>query len=477
MVDNTDIFYKKYKKYKNKYFELKNKLGGYNSLDTLDTLKNYYIVSSHNSYLSGNQITGKADMKCITNFIELYKGGCIELDLFGIKENDIIVRHMPIVGSQILLSDIFKNIKDIISNNKMTGPIILYFDNKIIDINNQQIFWYLLFSILSDYLYPITNINILDTPLNNVIGKILIMWDEYHNDHDNKSLLIRKLIPPNKNDILNLYNLNNLNNLDKIYINEILDKNNIKTFFNNNKWTHFNKSNIKSKSINPYFTLYINNNKFFNKFIKNISYTQNNILRIHHKAHYINSTNFPLIPCLLNGAQMIALNTQSLDIQTLLMRKIFNNTSVRLKPLSLLSNKYFDYHNLLNDFKQFTFNILNINDILNNQNNQIKKILLTCDGENFSKSKNNIITIKNVHIDFLYFYIEIKLKNNKKYMGVFEINKNLDNLIIHQDITCILHTYSSKTSDKKLHCEWPKNLEENKDNIQIKIKFFIGYMP
>ena len=476
----ADTSYKKYQKYKNKYFELKNKIGGN---DNSQPLKNYYIVSSHNSYLSGNQITGKADMKCINNFIELYKGGCIELDLFGIKENDIIVRHMPIVGSQILLSDIFKNIKNIISNNQMTGPVILYFDNKTIDIKNQQIFWYLLFSILSDYLYPITNTNILDTPLNNVIGKILIMWDEYHNDYDNKSLLIRKLISPNKNDILNLHNLhnlhnlNNLNNLDKIYINQILDKDNIKSFFNNNKWTHFNKSNIKSKSINPYFTLYINNNKFFNKIKKNISYTQNNILRIHHKAHYINSNNFPLIPCLLNGSQMVALNTQSLDIQTLLMRKIFNNTSVRLKPVSLLSNRYFDYNNLLNDFKKITFKIYDIDDMLNNQHNQTKKILLTCDGENFAKTKTNIITIKNVHIDFLFFYIEIKLINNKKYIGVFKINKSVDNLIINEDIICILHTYSSKTSDKKLHCEWPKYLEENKDNIKIKIKFFIDYMP
>ena len=446
----ANIYYEKYQKYKIKYINLKNKIGGeYNT----DFLKNYYIVSSHNSYLSGNQITGKADMKCIINFLELYKGGCIELDLFSIKdEKDIVIRHMPIVGSEILLSDLFKNVKDIISNNEMTGPIILYFDNKFIDSKYHHIFWYLLFSTLSEYLYPITNINILDTPLKNVICKVLIMWDEYHDE--NYIGIIRKLIKPNREDIIKFND-----------INYILDKENIKTFFNNNTWTHFNNSNVKSKPINPYFTLYINNNKYFNKFKKNISYTQNKILRMHHKLYYINSSNFPLIPCLLNGAQMVALNTQSLDIQTLLMRKIFNNSSVRLKPQSLLSNKYSDYENLLNDFIKIRFNISIISDI---DVNQINKILLTCDGENYAKIKDNIIIIKNVHKDFLFFYIEIILNNNKKYMGVFEVN--------NKNITCILHTYSSKTFNKKLHCEWPKKLEETEDIIKINLEI-IDYMP
>ena len=58
-------------------------------------------------------------------------------------------------------------------------------------------------------------------------------------------------------------------------------------------------------------------------------------------------------------------------------------------------------------------------------------------------------------------------------MGVFEINKTLDNFVSNEDIICIL---SNIISDKKLHCEWPKKLEETKDIIKIKLEI-IDYKP
>lgn len=128
----------------------------------MERLSDYYIASSHNTYLEEDQLFGKTNIDCYINFLTYFGGGCIEIDIIRIEYNkeinnlDIIVGHYMTLTCELYLSDIFKKIKEFLENNnfKKLGPIIISFDNKYISNKNEyKLFWDMFYEYFEPYLY------------------------------------------------------------------------------------------------------------------------------------------------------------------------------------------------------------------------------------------------------------------------------------------------------------------------------------
>lgn len=262
----------KYLKYKYKYTKLKkkiNNIGGEN-----DYLSDYFIASSHNTYLEGDQLFSKSNLDCYKNFLEFFGGGCIELDLinYDAAKDDVEIKHEYTLTSIVYLTDVLMIIRTFIEKNQ-NSFIILSIDNKIKDKNIKKA--YNIFEkILDKYLY---NLIKPDYTINEIKGKILLKWNK--NIHDKSK-------------------------------------------------THFDKINVSSESNFYNITQpdIINNNKLYNKKYK----------RIYPKWYNISSNNYPFTPQLINGAQMIALNCQKPDLHMMIMREFFKKTFYVKKPQWML---------------------------------------------------------------------------------------------------------------------------------------------
>ena len=184
-------YYSKYLKYKNKYLSLKkNLVGGDDDNITDETLLlDCWIASSHNTYLSGKQLfDGSANVVCYTDFLKLYKGGCVEIDLQSVVDisgidisgnKDFVVSHGDsyIDLSKIYLRNILNAINTFIDNNKdLLGPIILSIDNKRNTRKKEEydLFWKILENTgIKDKLYEINqDYNALSLTVGQVKGKV-----------------------------------------------------------------------------------------------------------------------------------------------------------------------------------------------------------------------------------------------------------------------------------------------------------------
>ena len=262
----------KYLKYKYKYTELKKKINNIGGVD--DYLSDYFIASSHNTYLEGDQLFSKSNLDCYKNFLEFFKGGCIELDLINYdpEKNDVEIKHEYTLTSIIYLTDVLTIIKTFIEKN-LDSFIILSIDNKLKDKNTEKA--YNIFKkILGEYLYDLIKP---DYTISEIKGKILLKWNK--NIHDKSK-------------------------------------------------THFDKTNVisDSKFYNITQTDIINNNKLYNKKYK----------RIYPKWYNIASNNYPFTPQLINGTQMVALNCQKPDLHMMIMREFFKKTFYVKKPQWML---------------------------------------------------------------------------------------------------------------------------------------------
>ncbi|KAA8493753.1 1-phosphatidylinositol 4,5-bisphosphate phosphodiesterase delta-3 [Porphyridium purpureum] len=77
--------------------------------DMTQSLSKYYINSSHNTYLSGNQLTGDADLKMYGRAVEL-GARCVELDVWDGKLGDPIITHGHTLTSEISLASAVQEI-------------------------------------------------------------------------------------------------------------------------------------------------------------------------------------------------------------------------------------------------------------------------------------------------------------------------------------------------------------------------------
>jgi phosphatidylinositol phospholipase C, delta len=145
----------------NDAFDPRKELLSENDMD--EPLSEYWINSSHNTYLIGDQYKSASSVEMYSN--ALYRGArCLELDIWdGGKGSDgrpiPVVWHGGTLTTKIRFADIIKTIKVFLTFHPDTFPIILSFENHC-SIPYQQIMAQQLQKILGDALYVPTEVSL-----------------------------------------------------------------------------------------------------------------------------------------------------------------------------------------------------------------------------------------------------------------------------------------------------------------------------
>ena len=105
-------------------------------LNTSHSLVDYYINSSHNTYLKGHQLIGSSDPK-MYGFAVLNGYRLVELDCYNGQDDDIIITHGYTYVDKIKLDDVLKELKENAFKNS-PYPVILSVENHL-DKKHQEI--------------------------------------------------------------------------------------------------------------------------------------------------------------------------------------------------------------------------------------------------------------------------------------------------------------------------------------------------
>ena len=121
-------------------------------LDTTHSLVDYYINSSHNTYLKGHQLKGLSDPK-MYSFAVLAGYRLVELDCYNGEEDDIIITHGFTLVTKLKLEDVLVELRENAFKNS-PYPVILSIENHL-DERHQQIMAKNLQKYLIDlYIFP-----------------------------------------------------------------------------------------------------------------------------------------------------------------------------------------------------------------------------------------------------------------------------------------------------------------------------------
>ena len=115
-------------------------------------LTDYFIKSSHNTYITGHQLSGTSSSKLYSLcLLEGYR--LVELDCYNGSGDDIVITHGYTLVSKLKLDDVLKELKSSAFINS-SMPVILSIENHL-DENHQNIMAKKLKEILGDlYIFP-----------------------------------------------------------------------------------------------------------------------------------------------------------------------------------------------------------------------------------------------------------------------------------------------------------------------------------
>ena len=124
-------------------------------LDLNRPLTDYFIKSSHNTYITGHQLSGTSSAKMYSlSILEGYR--LVELDCYNGSGDDIVITHGYTLVSKLKLDDILKELKESAFTHSPM-PVILSIENHL-DENHQNIMAKKIQEILGDlYIFPTDN--------------------------------------------------------------------------------------------------------------------------------------------------------------------------------------------------------------------------------------------------------------------------------------------------------------------------------
>jgi hypothetical protein len=461
----------------------KNKLDSKLDFYYKQNIYSYWIYSSHNTYLPYGQIFDQCDTIYYKLQTFLLSGGCLEIDIISVCDDDVIVYHLATNSNTIKLSDIFKvvvsAVKEKERKNIISGPIILTIDNKnLTTLEEYKIF----ISVAKKYFYDnniLFEINnsydLRKIPISSISNNVLIRWggkteiiDLKHNtnntnDTNNNQQENNKTSSPRV-----LYELSDLLELDD---SDNIDNNNLTTqiSFRDKNWVHIKKSSNKycyDKEILSENNLTFSNSATFLKSNININLniilnSQKNMMKIF--PHFLNmkSGNYDNTEYFRNGIQLVSINIQSISDPWYINNSIFmpstgkpctlnefisqktqnkecrwknslnssELTSYRLKPLWLLGLiEYPELYNLkltLISIKKF-----NIDRTIDTDTQvDYKKLKFTYNLTNEKYElygSGNSIIINDVDVTTPFFIVKLTKNNSFYKTGIF-IDWNINN--------------------------------------------------
>jgi hypothetical protein len=339
-------------KYKTKYLTLKKQLGGFIFEDKYMTSKldknylslnlfNYWISSSHNTYLPHDQNIDKVSVCYYRLQYMVYAGGCVEIDTYGIKDGKVVISHMN--NGIIYLDDVLDIIMEALiikkKRNINSGPFIINFDNNspnnsLKTIIEQNIFW----NTINEKLFKGSKFE----EYQNLLPKEIPVL-EIGKDFDLSIIPIIDL----SYKILFRWSLNK--DCSKKYVgNDLcpLDSVTQKFSSNKNKWVHIDKAKMDftSKYVDSTNMSESSNSSLLNNLtdtnLYSIVNSQRNLLRIFPNAFYVASGNYNNMKYFRDGFQITAINLQTIDNSRLLNDAVFISPNSKFcSPSDIQNNK------------------------------------------------------------------------------------------------------------------------------------------